>query len=52
VHVHQRIMASLPDAPGTASTWWKQQVTMTPVSAIAIGVALLAVGALIIQALR
>jgi len=52
VHVQQRIMASLPDTPGTASTWWKQQVTMTPVSAIAIGVALLAVGALIIQAFR
>lgn len=52
VHVQQRIMASLPEAPGTASNWWKQQVTMTPVSAIAIGVALLAVGALLIQALR
>jgi hypothetical protein len=52
VHVQQRIMASLPDTPGTATNWWKQQVTMTPVSAIAIGVALLAVGALIIQALR
>ena len=52
VHVQQRIMASLPDTPGTASSWWKQQVTMTPVSAVAIGVALLAVGALIIQALR
>jgi len=52
VHVQQKIMASLPDTPGTASNWWKQQVTMTPVSAIAIGIALLAVGALIIQALR
>ena len=52
VHVQQRIMASLPDTPGTATNWWKQQVTITPVSAIAIGVALLAVGALIIQALR
>jgi hypothetical protein len=52
VHVQQRIMASLPDTPGTATNWWKQQVTMTPVSAIAIGVALLAVGALIIQAFR
>jgi hypothetical protein len=52
VHVQQRIMASLPEAPGTATNWWKQQVTMTPVSAIAIGVALLAVGALIIQAIR
>jgi hypothetical protein len=52
VHVQQRIMASLPDTPGTATSWWKQQVTITPVSAIAIGVALLAVGALIIQALR
>ena len=52
VHVQQRIMASLPDTPGTASNWWKQQMTMTPVSAVAIGVALLAVGALIIQALR
>ena len=52
VHVQQRIMASLPDTPGTASNWWKQQVTITPVSAIAIAVALLAVGALIIQALR
>ena len=52
VHVQQRIMASLPDTPGTATNWWKQQVTISPVSAIAIGVALLAVGALIIQALR
>ena len=52
VHVQQRIMASLPDSPGTASNWWKQTLTVTPVSAIAIGVALLAVGALIIQALR
>ena len=52
VHVQQRIMASLPDTPGTATSWWKQQLTVTPVSAIAIGVALLAVGALIIQALR
>jgi hypothetical protein len=49
VHVQQRIMASLPDTPGTATNWWK---TVTPVSAIAIGVAVLAVGALIIQALR
>ena len=52
VHVQQRIMASLPDTPGTATNWWKQQLTLTPVSAVAIGVALLAVGALIIQALR
>jgi hypothetical protein len=52
VHVQQRIMASLPDTPGTASNWWKQQVSITPVSAIAIGVALLAVGALIIQMVR
>jgi len=52
VHVQQRIMASLPDTPGTATNWWKQQVTVTPVSAIAIGVALLAVGALIIQMVR
>lgn len=49
VHVQQRIMASLPDTPGTATSWWK---TVTPVSAIAIGVAVLAVGALILQALR
>lgn len=49
VHVQQRIMASLPDTPGTATSWWK---TVTPVSAIAIGVAVLAVGALIVQALR
>jgi hypothetical protein len=49
VHVQQRIMASLPDTPGTATNWWK---TVTPVSAIAIGVAVLAVGALIIQAIR
>ena len=52
VHVQQRIMASLPDTPGTATNWWKHPVTLTPVSAIAIGVAVLAVGALIIQALR
>ncbi|HYS69638.1 MAG TPA: hypothetical protein VEM14_05305 [Gemmatimonadaceae bacterium] len=49
VGVQQRIMASLPDTPGTTTNWWKQ---ITPVSAIAITVALLAVGALIIQALR
>jgi hypothetical protein len=49
VHVQQRIMASLPDTPGTATSWWKQ---VTPVSAIAIGVAVLAIGALIIQAIR
>jgi len=40
VHVQQRIMASLPGHSGTATNWWKQQVTITPVSAIAIGVAL------------
>jgi hypothetical protein len=50
VGVQQRIMASLPDTPGTANNWWKQQIT--PISAIAIGIALLAVGALIVQALR
>lgn len=49
VHVQQRIMASLPDTPGTATSWWKQ---VTPVSAIAIGVAVLAIGALIFQAIR
>jgi hypothetical protein len=49
VGVQQRIMASLPETPGTANSWYKQ---ITPVSAIAITVALLAVGALIIQALR
>src|SRR4029079_5006860 len=49
VGVQQRIMASLPEAPGTATNWWKQ---VTPVAAIAIAVALLAVGALIIQAIR
>lgn len=49
VHVQQRIMASLPDTPGTATNWWK---TVTPVAAIAIGVAVLAIGALIIQAIR
>jgi hypothetical protein len=49
VGVQQRIMASLPETPGAATNWWKQ---VTPVSAIAIAVALLAVGALIIQALR
>jgi hypothetical protein len=52
VHVQKRIMASLPDAPGSATSWWKHSVTITPVLAIFIGVALLAVGALIIQALR
>jgi hypothetical protein len=49
VGVQQRIMASLPETPGTATIWWKQ---VTPVSAIMIAVALLAVGALIIQAVR
>ena len=51
VGVQQRIMASFPETPGTATGWWKNQ-TITPVAAVAIGVALLAVGALIIQALR
>jgi len=49
VGVQQRIMASLPETPGATTSWYKQ---ITPVSAIAIGVALLAVGALIIQAIR
>jgi len=48
MHVQQRIMSSLPAAPGTASSWWKQQVTISPVSALAIAAALLAVGALVI----
>ncbi len=52
VGVQQRIMASLPDTPGTASSWWKQQMTVTPVAAVAIGVALLAVGALVIEMFR
>jgi hypothetical protein len=52
VGVQQRIMASLPDTPGTATSWWKQQMTVTPVAAVAIGVALLAIGALVIQMLR
>ena len=52
VGVQQRIMASLPETPGTASSWWKQQLTVTPIAVIAITVALLAVGALIIQAIR
>ncbi len=52
VHVQQRIMASLPETPGTATQWWKHQLTVTPVAAIAIAVALAAVGALIIQAIR
>jgi hypothetical protein len=52
VHVQQRIMASLPDTPGTATNWWKQQLPLTPVSAVAIGIALLAIGALVIQVLR
>lgn len=52
VHVQQRIMASLPAAPGMATSWWKQTVTMTPVSALAIGVALLAAGALVVAMLR
>jgi hypothetical protein len=45
-------MASLPETPGTASHWWKHQMTITPVAAVAIGVALLAVGALVIEMLR
>ena len=52
VGVQQRIMASLPDTPGAATSWWKNPMTITPVAAIAIGVALLAIGALVIQALR
>ncbi|MFN2636742.1 MAG: hypothetical protein ABR585_06940 [Gemmatimonadaceae bacterium] len=52
VHVQQRIMASLPDTPGTATSWWKHQLRLTPVSAAAIAVALLAIGALVIQILR
>jgi hypothetical protein len=52
VGVQQRIMASLPETPGSATSWWKQQMTLTPVAAVAIGVALLAIGALVIQMLR
>jgi hypothetical protein len=52
VGVQQRIMASLPDTPGTSSHWWKQRMTVTPLAAAAIGVALLAAGALVIEMLR
>jgi hypothetical protein len=52
VGVQQRIMASLPETPGSATSWWKQQMTVTPVAAVAIGAALLASGALVIQMLR
>jgi len=52
VHVQQRIMASLPAAPGTATSWWKQQLTMTPVSALAIVAGLLAAGALVFTVLN
>ncbi len=52
VGVQQRIMASLPETPGTSTNWWKNQLTITPVAAVVIGVALLAVGALILQAIR
>jgi hypothetical protein len=52
VHVQQRIMAALPETPGTETSWWKNQVTITPVSAAAIAVALLAIGALVVQMLR
>jgi hypothetical protein len=52
VGVQQRIMASLPDTPGSETSWWKQQMTVTPVAAVAIGAALLAIGALVIQMLR
>jgi hypothetical protein len=52
VGVQQRIMASLPDTPGSETSWWKQQMMVTPVAAVAIGVALLAIGALVIQMLR
>jgi hypothetical protein len=52
VHVQQRIMASLPAAPGTATSWWKQHLTMTPVSALVIAAALLAAGALVFTVLN
>jgi len=52
VHVQSRIMASLPATPGTATSWWKQQLTMTPVSALAIAAGLLAVGAVFIAMFR
>lgn len=52
VHVQSRIMASLPATPGTATSWWKQQLTMTPVSALAIAAGLLAVGAFVITMLN
>ncbi len=52
VHVQQRIMASLPAAPGTATSWWKQQLTLSPVSALAIAAGLLAAGALVFTMLN
>lgn len=52
VHVQQRIMAALPEAPGTSTEWYRQQVTLTPVSALLVGVALLAVGALVVTMIR
>ncbi len=52
VHVQQQIMAALPDAPGTTTEWYRQQVTLSPTSALLAGAALLAVGALIITMIR
>jgi hypothetical protein len=52
VHVQQQIMAALPDAPGTTTEWYRQQVTLSPASALLAGAALLAVGALIITMIR
>jgi hypothetical protein len=45
VHVMERIMESLPAARPEAAPWWRRQITMSPMIAVAAAIGAAAVGA-------
>jgi hypothetical protein len=47
VHVYGEIMAALPQSVPNAVPWWRRRFTTTPLTAMAIGFAVLAAGAAI-----
>lgn len=47
VHVMERIMESLPSHAPDAAPWWRRQITMSPMIAIAAAMGAVAVGAAI-----
>lgn len=45
VHVYQQIMESLPESAPQALPWWKRQMTVSPLMALAAAAGAIAVGA-------